>query len=70
MFWMEISKDAFKSVGVLTDDDGPQSLALSNESSEQNAICSVFIISSMVRFIRDGRRPECIKYFNRYYFKL
>lgn len=66
--WMEISKDAFKSVGVLTDDDRPQSLVPSNVSSEQDAICSELLISSVVRFIRDGRWPECIKYFNRYYF--
>lgn len=59
--WMEISKDAFKTVGVLIGDNRPQSLVLSNEFSEQNAICSELLISSMVRFIRDGRWPECMK---------
>lgn len=57
---MEISKDAFKSVGVLTDDDRPQSLVPSNVLSEQDAICSELLISSVVHFIRDGRWPECI----------
>jgi len=66
--WMEISKDAFKSVGVLTGDDRPQSLVPSNELSEQDAICSELLISSVIPFIRGGRWPECIKYFNRYYF--
>lgn len=64
---MEISKDAFENVGVLMDDDRPQSLVPSNKLSEQNAICSGLLISSMVRFIRDGRCHECMKCFNKYY---
>lgn len=51
----------------LIDDDRPQSLVPSNELSEQNAICSELLISSMVHFIRDGRWPECMKCFNKYY---
>lgn len=63
--WMAISKDAFKGVGVLIDDDRHPSLISSNDLSEQNAICSELLISSVVRFIRDGRWPESMKCFNR-----
>lgn len=65
--WMRISKEAFKSLGVLKDNDRPQLLIPSNELSEQNAICSELLINSMIRFIRHGRWPECMKCFNRYY---
>lgn len=57
----------FQNVGVLIDGDRPQSLVPSNELSEQSAICSELLISSVVGFIRDGRWPECMKCFNRYY---
>lgn len=65
---MEVSKDALKNVGVLTEDDRPQLLVPSNELSDQSAICSELFISSVVFFIRDGRWSGCIKYLNRYYF--
>lgn len=65
---MAVSKDTFKSVGVLTVDDRPHSLVPSDELSEQDAICSELLISSMVHFKRDGRWSECIRCFNRYYF--
>lgn len=67
--WMEISKDAFRSVGVLTGDASPQSLAPADKLSEQDAICSEHLSSSRLCFVRDGSCSECIKYFNRHFFK-
>lgn len=66
--WMEISKDAFRSVGVLTGDASPQSLAPADKLSEQDAICSEHLSSSRLCFVRDGSCSECIKYFNRHFF--
>lgn len=67
--WMEIYKDAFRSVGVLTGDASPQSLAPADKLSEQDAICSEHLSSSRLCFVRDGSCSECIKYFNRHFFK-